>query len=117
MTQEATTEMGRYIWKILLMGGSKTMSWGIDPSTLKTIENGIKFHVQGFKHKGTVEISYDEGSDYFIVAFVKDEDATDRTIVEDVAFDELVDVIDRHVEYTGKDYKERVRQECKLAEN
>lgn len=59
---------------------------------------------------------HDEGSDYFIVAFVKDEDATDRTIVEDVAFDELVDVIDRHVEYTGNDYNDRVKAEYKLAE-
>lgn len=111
MTHEATTEMGRYIWKILISGGPKTMSWGIDPATLKTIPNGVKFHVQGFKHTGYVEITYDEGSDYFIVAFVKDDK---REVVEDVAFDELVDVIDRHVEYTGEDYNDRVIKEYKM---
>lgn len=28
MTEQATEEMGRYIWKILLSGGPIAMSWG-----------------------------------------------------------------------------------------
>lgn len=31
MTEQATAEMARYIWKILQTGGAVTMSWGIDP--------------------------------------------------------------------------------------
>lgn len=91
------------------------MSWGIDPDSLKMIENGISFHVQGLKHRGLVEIVYDEGSDYFNVSFVKDENPTERETLEDVAFDELVRVIDEKVEYTGADYMEQIKKEYKLS--
>ncbi len=111
MTENATTEMARYIWKIILSSGAIAMSWGIDPDSLRQIPNGLKFHVQGMKMKGFVEIVYDEGSDYFNVGFVKDENPTEKETVEDVAFDELTHIIDRHVEYTGEDYNERVERE------
>ena len=111
MTENATTELGRYIWKIVCMGGAVSMSWWIDQNSLKQIENGVSFHVQGFKLKGTVEIAYDEGKDYFNVSFVRDENPTERETVENVTFDELVRVIDGHVEYTGPDYMERIKRE------
>ncbi len=111
MTEDATTEMAKYIWKIILSSGAIAMSWGIDPDSLRQIPNGLKFHVQGLKLKGYVEIVYDEGSDYFNVSFVKDENPTEKETVEDVAFDELTHIIDSHVEYTGEDYNERVERE------
>ena len=111
MTESATTELGRYIWKIVCMGGAVSMSWGIDHSSLKQIENGVCFHVQGLKMKGTVEIVYDEGADYFNVSFVKDENPTERETLNNIAFDELVRVIDERVEYTGSDYRERIKRE------
>lgn len=111
MTDEATAEMARYIWKIIQMSGAIAMSWGIDPNSLRQIPNGLKFHVQGLKLKGYVEIVYDEGSDYFNVSFVSDENPTERTTIEDVAFDELTKIIDGQVEYTGTDYNERVIRE------
>lgn len=116
MTQEATLEMARYIWKIVCMGGAITMSWGIDPSSLRMIENGVRFHVQGLKLRGFVEIVYDEGSDYFNLSFVKDENPTERETVEDVTFDELVRVIDEKVEYTGTNYTEQIRKELGFPE-
>lgn len=111
MTQEAILEMARYIWKIVCMAGAVSMSWGIDPSSLKQIENGVSFHVQGLKHRGIVEIVYDEGSDYFNVSFVKDENPTERETLNNIAFDKLVRVIDERVEYTGSDYMERIKRE------
>lgn len=115
MTQEATLEMAKYIWKIICMGGAVSMSWGIDTDSLKIIENGISFHVQGLKLRGLVEIIYDEAADYFKVSFVKDENPTERETLEDVAFDELVRVIDERVEYTGADYMKRIKREYKLS--
>lgn len=117
MTEEATTEMARYIWKIILNSGAIAMSWGIDPNTLRQIPNGLKFHVQGLKLKGYVEIVYDEGSDYFNVSFVRDGNPTENETVEDVAFDELANVIDRHVEYTGADYKNRLMEEYNISKS
>lgn len=115
MTQAAILEMARYIWKIVCMGGAVSMSWGIDPSSLKMIENGVRFHVQGLKLRGFVEIVYNEGSDYFNVSFVKDENPTERETIEDVAFDELVRVIDERVEYTGSDYTDRIKREYRIS--
>ena len=115
MTERATTEMGRYIWKIILKGGPVSMSWGIDLTSIQQIKNGISFHVQGLKLKGTVEIAYDEGSDYFNVSFVKDENPKKRETLKDIAFDELVSVIDEKVEYTGSDYMERIKREYGLS--
>lgn len=103
--------MSRYIWHILTLTPYIPMSWGIDPSSLKQIKNGVSFHVQGLKLKGTVEIVYNEASDYFNVSFVKDENPTERETVEDVAFDELIRVIDEKVEYTGASYTEQIRKE------
>lgn len=115
MTERATTEMGRYIWRIILSGGPVTMSWGIDFRTIRQIENGLSFHVQGLKFKGTVEIIYDEGSDYFNVVFVKEGNPTERETLEGIAFDELVRIIDERVEYTGSDYMERIKREYGLS--
>lgn len=115
MTPEATEEMGRYIWKIILAGGPVSMSWGIDTRTLRLIENGISFHVQGLKFTGIIEIVYDEGSDYFNINLVADEDTTKHETLQGIAFDELVRVIDEMVEYTGADYIERIKREYKIS--
>ena len=61
--------------------------------------------VVGFQYKGWVEVIYDEGHDTFRVVLRK----TGKT-VEDVYFDELVNVIDSLVERTD-DYEERVNKE------
>lgn len=79
------------------------------------IENGVRFHVQGLKLRGFVEIVYDEGSDYFNLSFVKDENPTERETLENIPFDELVRIIDEKVEYTGADYTERIKREYKLS--
>ena len=111
MTEEQKYKLSKYIWEIIIYGGPISMSWGIDTRTLRQIENGISFHVQGLKLKGTVEIVYDEGTDYFDVSFVKDENPTQKETVENISLDKLVDVIDRRVEYTGEDYTDRIRKE------
>ena len=38
-------------------------SWGFNTPT--AIANGLRFKVQGFKFKGTVEVEYNEGTDLF----------------------------------------------------
>ena len=43
-------EMARYIWSILKTQLTIIMSWGIDPGSIKVVDLGIQFHVQGFKH-------------------------------------------------------------------
>lgn len=111
MTQDATTEMARYIWKLILSSGPIAMSWGIDPLSLRQIPNGLRFHVQGLKLKGRVSITYDEATDYFNVTTEPDAAPAQRKTIEGISFDELSEVIDREVEYTGPDYRSRLLKE------
>ena len=81
-------------------------SWGFNAST--AIANGLRFKVQGFKFKGTVEVVYNEGTDLFEVKLIKNGKVVET--IEDVYLDSLVDVIDYRVEKVD-DYKERVTVE------
>ena len=102
-------EMAKYILAILRSQLMIVFSWGLDPSSLRAIENGLAFNVSGYKHKGRVEVIYDEGWDLFIVKTLN----PDRTIkeqVDGIYADGLVEVIDRMVEKTD-DYASKVRKQ------
>jgi len=96
-----------YIWNILRSKIQILWSWGFED--VKTIKNGVTFKVNGFLLKGRVEIIYNSSSDLFDVSFYDNDNKPVKTI-EDVFFDQLVDSIDRNVEYTGSDYEDRVNE-------
>ena len=98
--------MGEYILHILRSQLMVVFSWGFhNPQRLP---NGLRFHVQGFKYKGTVEVVYNEGKDLFEVRLI------DNGInVEDVYLDNLINVIDNLVEKTSN-YKQSVEEEYAL---
>ena len=99
-------EMCKYILQILRTQPIVVFSWGFhNPQRLP---NGLRFHVQGFKYKGTVEVVYNEGKDLFEVRLI------DNGInVEDVYLDNLINVIDNLVEKTSN-YKQSVEEEYAL---
>lgn len=84
-------------------------SWGFNAPT--AIANGLRFKVQGFKFKGTVEVVYNEGTDLFEVKLIKNGKVVET--VEDVYLDSLVDVIDYRVEKVDN-YKERIEAEYSI---
>lgn len=117
MNQEKYNErICRIIWHDVLQRSMKTLSWGVDFGSIKVIESGTEFHVQGFKIIGKVRIQYVEGSDLFRVTIIPDNDKENPIIKEDVYIDMLVSVIDEHVEYC-ENYQERVYKEYGLTEN
>jgi len=95
--------MANYILSILRMNLNTVLSWGIH--NIVVCENGIEFRVQGFKFKGWVTVTYNEGTDLFDITY-QNKKSVEK--IEGVYFDGLVDVIDRHVEYTGASYKNDV---------
>lgn len=97
--------MAEYILQILRSQLMVMWSWGFNSPTRLANDKGLAFKVQGFKYRGWVEVVYDEGLDTFSVILKK----TGKT-VEDVYFDELVNVIDSLVERTD-DYEERINKE------
>lgn len=98
--------MAQYIVSILKMQLTIVFSWGFNSAC--AIENGLKFHVNGYKYSGEVIVKYNEYTDLFNVEFT----ATKETI-EDVYADNLVRTIDYHVEYSEQ-YKEKVKQTYNL---
>ena len=101
--------MAEYIMKILRSQLMVVFSWGFNNPI--AITNGLRFKVEGFKLKGTVEVVYNEGSDLFDVRLIKNGKVVE--LVEGVYFDSLVDVIDYRVEKVD-DYKERVEAEYSI---
>ena len=102
-------ETGKYILTILSSRLDIVSSWGLDPETLKPIKNGIKFHVQGFRHKGTVELTLNEGEDLFEISLISDSGEMVKKI-ESVFLDELISTIDDNVEKV-ENYEKRVSEE------
>ena len=110
--EDYNVRLAKYIWTILTSYPIILMSWGIDPKTVKTIELGLEFHVQGFKHTGLVRVTLNEGLDLFEVSLIDENDKIVNTI-ESVFCDNLVAVIDDAVEKC-ENYQERISQEYQL---
>ena len=100
-------EMAEYIYSVLLSQSTILMSWGFQNPRI--IKQGLLFQVNEFKHKGRVNISYNECQDLFDVYLLDENDKIVDTI-NMVYFDQLVEIIDERVEKTD-DYNNRVDNE------
>ena len=107
--EEYDLNMAKYIWSILRTRPSITMSWGIDPDSIKPVKVGLEFHVQGFIHTGIVRITLNECEDLFEVELIDEKGETVKKLTS-IFFDELISVIDVNVEKT-EDYEKRICQE------
>ena len=102
-------EMAKYIMSILRTQLMVVWSWGFNSPV--AVKNGLRFKVQGFKFKGTVEVKYNEGRDLFDISFIKAGKVIET--IEGVYLDALVETIDYYVEKTD-DYEQRVKNEYSL---
>ena len=115
MDEDYSKEMALYILGILRTNPFVVMSWGINPASIEVVDLGVKFHVQGFKHKGFVQVVLNEGEDLFEVTLISEEGETMNTI-EHIFVDNLISIIDDAVEKT-EDYETRISQEyCIITE-
>ncbi len=109
LTQE-DLDMGKYIYSILLSQTTVLMSWGFESPVV--IKLGLQFKVNGFKYQGRVEIRYNEGADLFDISLIGEDNQVKKSIAG-IYFDQLVEVIDEHVEHVDN-YNERVNQEYNI---
>ena len=100
-------EMAKYILQIFKHYLTIVWSWGFN--TPVAIHNGLRFKVQGYLHRGWVEVVYGEGYDTFTVRTLK-RDGSIKQEVNDVYLDGLVDVVDGMVERCNN-YKKRVQKQ------
>lgn len=99
-------EMAKYILEIFKYYLPIVWSWGFNRP--QAIDNGLRFRVQGYIHKGLVEVIYDEGYDLFRVHLLN-ADGTIKKVQDGIYVDGLVDTIDRMVERVPN-YEQRVKQ-------
>ena len=99
--------MALYIINIFKHYLTIVWSWGFN--TPIAIPHGLKFKVQGYLHKGWVEVVYDDGYDTFTVRTI-DSQGKVKKEVNDVYVDGLVEVIDGMVERCPN-YKEKVQKQ------
>ena len=109
MDEEYNKEIAGYILSIFRTNPFVVMSWGINPASIEIVDLGVKFHVQGFKHKGYCQVVLYEGEDLFEVTLISEEGETVNTI-EHIFVDNLISIIDDAVEKT-EDYEKRISQE------
>ena len=105
--QERSLQIAKEIWRVLRTAPNIIMSWGLNPATVKAVENGLRFHVQGFKHTGDVEIKLNEGADLYEI-YLYDESGELKETHTDIYVDQLIDTLDTAIEYTGVDYQKKV---------
>ncbi|SHF81739.1 hypothetical protein [Dysgonomonas macrotermitis] len=99
-----------YLLSILKSNLNIFWSWG--SHKFVAIENGLRFNVDGFIHKGIVEIIYNEGSDLFDIKLLSNR-LKEVKFIEGIYIDQLIDVIDDNVECC-KNYEQRVRDKYSL---
>ena len=117
-TLEHQHRIAAYILELMRYFPAIIMSWGIDNQSYRLAEDadgncGLEFHVQGFKHKGTVQVLYDEGGDTFLYHLITDTGETVKTRT-DIYLDVLIPAIDEAVEKV-ENYSQRVMAEYGLA--
>jgi len=100
-------KIANYILAIIKSNRTAMYSWGFSKPTALLNNLGLRFMVNGFKHSGFVEVMYHRGKDLFYVLLLN-ENRREISRIEDVAFDCLVDTIDRAVAKT-EDFLEKIR--------
>ena len=117
-TLEHQHKIAAYILELMRYYPAIVMSWGIDNQSYRLAEDadgncGLSFHVQGFKHKGIVQVLYDEGADTFLYHLLTDTGEILKTR-NDIYLDQLIPTIDEAVEKV-ENYEQRVRSEYGLS--
>lgn len=93
------------------------MSWGIERFLATEFKEmpTLMFHVNGRLFKGYVYVALNEGDDYYEIYLRKDKETETVLLQEEVCFDEMGDIIDKHIERgTNKEeYNQFCEQEYK----
>ena len=90
-------ELAMYIWQILKTQMTVIMSWGLDPSKARVIDNGMEIRVQGFLHTGFVQITLNEGTDLFEIKLLSEERELVK-FIDGIYLDCLVNTLDENIE-------------------
>ena len=87
-------------------------SWGFHKAI--ALENGLRFSVNGFIHKGIVDVIYNEGTDYFDIKLINN--GVTKSLTLNVDLGGLISTLDTLIEKDENDekYKNRIKQKYSL---
>lgn len=105
-------EMAKYIMSILKTQLMIMWSWGTSNFMALPNNEGLIFHVQGYKFNGWVKVVYDEGEDLFNIHYLTNK-MKEVKEQQGIYFDMLVETIDNTVEKCTN-YEQSVRQQYTL---
>ena len=105
-------EMAKYIMSILKAQLMIVWSWGTCKYMALPNNEGLIFHVQGYKFNGWVKVVYDEGADLFNIHYLTNK-MKEVKEQQGIYFDMLVETIDCTVEKCTN-YEQRVKQQYAL---
>jgi len=97
--------IAKYIMDCLTRQKMVVFSWGFHKAT--ALENGLRFNVNGFVHKGIVEVIYNDGTDYFDIQLIKN--GVTKSLTLNVEVSELIEVLDCLIENV-ENYDARVKE-------
>jgi hypothetical protein len=104
-TREKSVQIAKTIQQQLMAGNGKIKVWSWGANSWSVIPFGITLKVQGFKFKGIVNITL-QPNDTYKIELIKNK----KVIAEftEVYFDEMTNLIDEKIEYTGPNYENDV---------
>lgn len=105
-------EMAKYIMSILRTQLMIMWSWGTSNFMALPNNEGLIFHVRGYKFNGWVKVVYNERADLFNIHYLtnKMQEVKEQ---QGIYFDMLVQTIDNTVEKCTN-YEQRVKQQYAL---
>ena len=101
-------EMAKYILRILRSQLMVMLSWGCSDFRALANNEGLIFHVKGFKFVGWIKVVFNEGRDLFDIYYLNNDMETQK-VENGIYLDMLVSTIDEEVEKTN-DYENDVRR-------
>lgn len=90
-------EAAKFIWHDVLQHSVKVLTWGFNLASIKTIENGTKFYVEGIKDGCWITIICNPDYKKFNVTITPTKG--ESLVFENVPKESLVEVIDRSKYY------------------
>ena len=100
--------MAKYILRILRSQLMVMLSWGCSDFRALANNEGLIFHVKGFKFVGWIKVVFNEGRDLFDIYYLNNDMETQK-VENGIYLDMLVSTIDEEVEKTN-DYENDVRR-------
>ena len=97
-TMDKNQSTAKKIWHDYLQCSANPLSWGLDFNSVKVIEDGTAFHVQGMVC-GMIKIQQDTTTNRYKITITPDDSMESEVVYHYVFCENIVSLIDVNVKY------------------